>query len=208
MLAKRQTLKFADLSSNSWSIVAEYTADELAEDSEDEKCLEKAEKAAKRKAGLKWQKKQQPQRGVRAPRFSLQQPGYGGFTHHGGYPSFPPVSPQQQSISGQSGRRSSGIAGPVQRTSVGSCFACGEMVHLRTYCPRVQTQEKKWYPVLHSCGCPSEFELVCCAIFDCDAVVTCWVSYLMCCTASTNTDVDYNMTYAVVECGLSCMECA
>ena len=98
VLAKRQTLKFADRSSNGWSIVAEYTADELAEDSEDEMRLEKVEKAAKRKAGLKWQKKQQPQRGARAPCFSLQQPGYSGFTHYGGYPSFPPVPPQKQSI--------------------------------------------------------------------------------------------------------------
>ena len=176
LLAERQKLiKIADRSSNGWSVVAEYTADELAEDTEDEKRLEKAEKAAERKAGLKRRKKQQPQRGGRAPRFPVQQPGYGGFTHYAGYPSFPPVPPQQQSISGQSGRRSSGIAGPVQRTSVGPCFACGEMGHLRTYCPRVQ--EKKWYLVSHGCGCPSERELVCCdfnVIFDCDAEVTCW----------------------------------
>ena len=33
------------------------------------------------------------------------------------------------------------------------------------------------------------------------------ISYLTCCTASTNTDVEY-MTYAVVEHGLSCMEYA
>ena len=146
LLAERQKLiKIAHRSSNGWSVVAEYTADELAEDSEDEKRLEKAEKAAERKAGLKRRKKQQPQRGARAPCFPVQQPGYGGFTHYGGYSSIPPVPPQQQSISGQSGRRSSGIAGPVQRTSVGPCFACSEMGHLRTYCPRVQTQEKKWY---------------------------------------------------------------
>ena len=33
------------------------------------------------------------------------------------------------------------------------------------------------------------------------------ISYLTCCTASTNTDVEY-MTYAVVEHGLSCTEYA
>ena len=118
LLAKRQRLiKIADRSSNGWSVVAEYAADELAEDSEDEKRLEKAEKAAERKAGLKRMKKQQPQRWARAPRFFLRQPGFGGFTLTVVIPG-----PQQQSISDQSGRRPSGTAGLVQRTSVGPLF--------------------------------------------------------------------------------------
>ena len=63
LLAERQKLiKIADRSANGWSVVAEYTADELAAD---EKRLEKAEKAAERKAGLKRRRKQQPaQRGA------------------------------------------------------------------------------------------------------------------------------------------------
>ena len=45
LLADRQKLiKIADRSDNGWGVVAEYTADELAEDSDDEKRLEKAEK--------------------------------------------------------------------------------------------------------------------------------------------------------------------
>ena len=45
LLADRQKLiKIADRSDNGWGIVAEYTADELTEDSDDEKRLEKAEK--------------------------------------------------------------------------------------------------------------------------------------------------------------------
>ena len=45
LLADRQKLiKIADRSENGWGVVAEYTADELAEDSDDEKRLEKAEK--------------------------------------------------------------------------------------------------------------------------------------------------------------------
>ena len=44
-LPDRQKLKkIADRSDNGWGVVAEYTADELAEDSDDEKHLEKAEK--------------------------------------------------------------------------------------------------------------------------------------------------------------------
>lgn len=54
LLVERQKLiKIADPSANGWSVVAKYTEDELAEDSDDEKRLEKAKKAAQRKAGLK-----------------------------------------------------------------------------------------------------------------------------------------------------------
>ena len=45
LLVDRQKLiKVADRSDNGWGVVAEYTADEFAEDSGDEKRLEKAEK--------------------------------------------------------------------------------------------------------------------------------------------------------------------
>ena len=59
LLAERQKLiKIADRSG--LGVVAEYTADELADNSDDEKRLEKAEKAAERKAGLKKCKRVQP----------------------------------------------------------------------------------------------------------------------------------------------------
>ena len=60
LLAERQKLiKIADRSANGWGVVTEYTADELADDSDDEKRLEKAEKAAERKAGLRKRKRAQ-----------------------------------------------------------------------------------------------------------------------------------------------------
>ena len=50
-LAERQKLiKLADRSEFGWGVVAEYTADELADGSDDEKKIEKAEKAAEKKA--------------------------------------------------------------------------------------------------------------------------------------------------------------
>ena len=61
LLAERQKLiKIADRSANGWGVVTEYTADEFADDSDDEKRLEKAEKAAERKAGLRKRKRLQP----------------------------------------------------------------------------------------------------------------------------------------------------
>ena len=54
MVAERQKLiKIADRSELGWAVVHEYTADELAANSDDEKRMEKAEKAAERKAARK-----------------------------------------------------------------------------------------------------------------------------------------------------------
>ena len=133
--------------------MAEYTADELAADSDGEKRLEKAEKAAERKAGLKRRRKQQPaQRGAaqtRTQRYTAAQ-AYGGYTVPQLYPPSFPQLQQTASGAGQSVRRAGGSAGTMQRVSVGPCFACGEMGHLRMYCPKIQTQEKKWYPSVES----------------------------------------------------------
>ena len=132
--------------------MAEYTADELAEDS-DEKRLEKAEKAAERKAELKWRRKQPPTQKAAAqfPRYPAIQPSFVSIP-----PTYPPPFPQPL----QQRSKMNVPAGPAQRTAVGPCFSCGkmgEMGHLRVYCLRMQAQEKKWYPnprLLHECtGC-------------------------------------------------------
>ena len=142
LLAERQKLiKIADRSANGWGVVAEYTADELADDSEDEKRLEKAEKAAERKAGLKKRKRVQP-----AARPSPRLPRYAPY---GGY-AYPLQQQQQHQQPGPShnlgSRRPGPPTGPLAQRAVGPCFACGEMGHLRTYCPKMQSQERKWYP--------------------------------------------------------------
>ena len=51
LIEERQKLnQLADRSEHGWGMVEEYTADDLAENSEDEKRIEKAERAAERKA--------------------------------------------------------------------------------------------------------------------------------------------------------------
>ena len=58
LLAERQKLiRIADRSDHGWGVVAEYTADELADDSGDEKRIEKAEKAAEHRALKKRRKR-------------------------------------------------------------------------------------------------------------------------------------------------------
>ena len=50
LMDHRKLIKIADLSEHGWRVVSEYTADELAEDSDNKNRLEKAERAAERKA--------------------------------------------------------------------------------------------------------------------------------------------------------------
>ena len=132
-------------------------ADELAVDSDDEKWLEKA---AERKAGLKRRRKQQPaQRGAAQTR-TQRYTAYGGYTVPQLYPPSFPQLQQTASGAGQSVRRAGGSAGTMQRVSVGPCFSCGEMGHLRMYCPKIQTQEKKVVSEsVYVCG---EYRELCC----------------------------------------------
>ena len=107
LLSERQKLiKIADRSPNGWNVVAEYTADELADDSDDEKRLEKAEKAAGRKARLKRRRKQPPMQKGAAERilcYPTAQGAYGGYAL-----PLPSVFPQGQQPSGATQARQVG----------------------------------------------------------------------------------------------------
>ena len=61
MIAERQKLiRIAERSELGWSVVAEYNADELADDSKDEKRLEKAELSSERKVAKQKIKRVEP----------------------------------------------------------------------------------------------------------------------------------------------------
>ena len=90
------------------------TADELAEDSEDEKRLEKAEKAAERKAFKRKRTKTMPSR----PRLC--------------------TANLERSVGGAQPvvqRRMAVMLGQQPTRLLGPCFACGEMGHFRHWCP-------------------------------------------------------------------------
>ena len=135
MVAERQKLiKIADRSELGWAVVHEYTADELAANSDDEKRMEKA---AERKAARK--RKAVPAGKSRAKR-STSTP----FQPH---PSptaqfqLPLVKPHA-SVHHQSTPK---LPGP--------CYVCGQFGHLKSYCPKNQASGSKttWYPLkVHS----------------------------------------------------------
>ena len=106
MLAERQRMiKLADRSELGWAVVAEYEADELANNSEDERKIARAEREAEKKV-------------VKRRRLL---PGGG-------------------SLSRSQGLKASTTASVMPRP-VGPCFGCGEMGHLRRYCPKIAGPE-------------------------------------------------------------------
>ena len=135
LLAERQKLiKIADHSEYGWGVVAEYTADELADDSDDEKHLEKAEKAAERKAAKRKRKRAESSVKTGKGRYSTLQSALSG------------PAPVAAASTTYPSKRSQLLPAPMWAT--GPCFACGEMGHLRSYCPKTASAEtRKWYPL-------------------------------------------------------------
>ena len=115
-------------------MVAEYTVDELANDSEDEKRLKKAEWLAERKASKCKKKRVVPSSAKQTARFTAPKAamtaGPSGYHVPRRWPTMPP--PQLFRVSG-------------------SCFVCGEMGHIMSHCPKTATSTavdpRKWYPV-------------------------------------------------------------
>ena len=128
-------------------MVAEYTADELADDSDDEKKIEKAEKAAERKAAKRKRALKVPAAKQRTVQAASQSPTV--------LP--PPNQTPQRHI----------ITPAKSRPVVGPCFACGEMGHLLSYCPKAKVGNKKMYPSGPVCVKKGD---VCCSSTECTTV--------------------------------------
>ena len=135
---RRKLIKLADRSEHGWGVVAEYTADELAEDSEDEKRIFKAEKAAERKSVKRRRAAAPPRPKIRAQSSVVPVTGS-------------TVGPLQH-------RRSMPIsyAQAVRPPKpLGPCFVCGEMGHLKNFCTKMTdaSNSKKWYPSQYGFMC-------------------------------------------------------
>ena len=131
LLNKRQKLiKIADRSDHGWATVEEYVEDELAEDSDDEKRLFRAEARAGRKAKAAQAAKLKKRRSMvsRKPQSS-------------GMPASVASLNSQQLAQPQAwpqpatGRNAYSTAAPQ---SLGPCFLCGKLGHFRKSCPLLQ----------------------------------------------------------------------
>ena len=134
----------ANRSEHGWATVAEYEEDELADNSDNEKRLFRAEQRAGRKMrqkGTKDAKKKggPPRKPFRSSWFSSAQSS-GEHAHSSGTaavmaPGLQLLVPQ---VLGQGSRLPTVPATSLGSSQLGPCFLCGKMDHYRKGCPLVQ----------------------------------------------------------------------
>ena len=151
LVCERQKLiRMADRSEHGWATVEEYLEDELADDSDDEKRMQKAEfragkklkaaaaKTAKKKAGFLQKRPGQvsakyhtPPPSASAPHFSLSGtvPALSAQHIAAGYPVY-------GKWPGVLGAASSAVGSPPLQ---GPCFNCGKVGHVKKFCPLLQS---------------------------------------------------------------------
>ena len=127
---RQNLIRLADRSEFGWDAVKEYETDELAEDDDDAKRLEKAKKAAEQKV-LKRKKAAQ----LRFSRGRGQRALDKGYTASYSQPSNAGVQPQQ--VPGVFQFRGNAGSSSQCPHVPGPCFNCTEMGHIRANCPKL-----------------------------------------------------------------------
>ena len=137
LVDKRQKLiKIADRSDHGWSTVKEYFEDELAEDSDDEKRLFRAESRAGRKIKAKANRAKKP----------ASNRGHSHFFNWSGFGSSgvqaTGLTPQQPFPQLGAARHTPASSAISIGTSYGPCFQCGKIGHFRRACPLLSQASK------------------------------------------------------------------
>ena len=127
---RNKLILLADQSEFGWGTVAEYVEHDLADDSEDEKRIRRAEACAGRKRRDTTKAKQQ-----RSKTYSRTRPGQP-YNMGGGVRSITTVGSQQRNFRPSSSDATGGNAMPPG--AAGACFSCGSMEHWRNTCPKLR----------------------------------------------------------------------
>ena len=129
LVARQKAIRIADRSEFGWATVDEYEEDELAENSDDEKRLYRAEMRAGRiklkAAAAKNRKRKELLRKDWRSKVQLQ--------------TGSPTTSDAGLVSSQRSSSSSSGSIPVVH-GLGPCFLCGKMGHFRKSCPLVMSQ--------------------------------------------------------------------
>ena len=128
---RQKNIKIADRSEHGWATVAEYEEDELADNSDDEKRLFRAEVRKKQKSVRDVKKKGGSRKPYKAP-WPITVP-VGGEPAHSAAAMLQTTGLQKLAP----------VYGPtpnVNNPKVGPCWLCGKMGHHRKFCPLLQLQ--------------------------------------------------------------------
>ena len=127
-------IKIADRSEHGWATVKEYEDDELAENSDDEKRLFRAEARAGRKT--RQQKSTKSSNARKKGQYSAGSKATGAFTSRSPVGGVAEIALLQNLLSPmQTARQTLPLSGSPQ---LGQCFTCGKLGHIRKTCPLLQ----------------------------------------------------------------------
>ena len=135
----QKLIKFADRSEAGWAVVDEYVDDELADDSEDEKRMERAERMAERKLAKRRKAATQETRGTKR-RFQLQ------FGRQEEVPPPRASQPLPSPIVRAPFQPASGSGMPSFGGASGGCFLCRQFGHIKRDCPKKALGTSSQYP--------------------------------------------------------------
>lgn len=137
---RQKHIRIADRSENGWATVEEYVEDELADGSDDEKRLNRADARAGKKL-----KAQKSGRGMRKPTPFVYRRTFNTFSNYNArsvpFPSqgaqFTPSGMYHPMIPVQHSAAKYPAGTGVSMANTGPCFECGMVGHFRKYCPRL-----------------------------------------------------------------------
>ena len=133
---RQKLIRIADRSEHGWATVEEYEDDELADNSDDEKKLFKAEARAGRKLRQKLGKGGKGKKGFRRPVgwWNKWQPNTFGFSQLG-VPTVGIDTPRHSASNASAVTPQSSSQSAASLSQLGPCFLCGNMGHFKKSCP-------------------------------------------------------------------------
>ena len=142
--ARQKVIKIADRSEHGWATVAEYEEHELADNSDDEKRLFRAEARAGRKLKQRGFNNARGKGGARKPFRASPATTGGEHTASQSTSTFAPHRNSLQSLLAHlSASKPTGSYGMPGTSQLGPCYLCGKLGHYRKACPLLSSTTPK-----------------------------------------------------------------